>query len=62
MPTLATSPEGHLEFDQLCQDIDEFEPLPDLDATPLAGDPPAGEDDEPTQLDGLILAGLVSPV
>jgi hypothetical protein len=52
-----------LEFDELCQDVDEFEPLPDHGTRPLITEPPETDDeDEPTQLDGLILAGLVSPV
>lgn len=62
MRTLQTSPEGHLDFEQLCQDIDEFEPLPEHGMITVFRETPATEDDQPTQLDELILAGLVSPV
>jgi hypothetical protein len=61
MPTPQTSPEGRFEFEELCEDIDEFEPLPDHGTTVLGEEAWAAED-EPAQLDELILAGLVSPV
>jgi hypothetical protein len=48
----------HVEFDQMCAEIDEFEPLPTADATSLESDP---ESEEETSLDSQILAGLVSP-
>jgi hypothetical protein len=49
-----------LEFAQLCQGIEEFEPLPDHTSAGFVDE--SQETDEPTQLDELILAGLVSPV
>jgi hypothetical protein len=51
----------HLEFDELCQDVDEFETLPGW----FAPQPPADPDrhaEVSGSLDPLILAGLVSPV
>ena len=49
--------EEHREFDELCQDVDEFEPLPDQ-ITVRRND----QDTESGTLDPLILAGLVTPV
>jgi hypothetical protein len=48
----------HLEFDRLCEQVDEFGYLPDLShATATDRDPEHSQD-----LDQRILAGLVSPV
>ena len=48
----------HLEFDRLCERVDEFDYLPDL-SRGLPGD----RDPEKTrEIDQRILAGLVSPV
>lgn len=57
-PTDTQSPD-HTEFDELCADIDEFEPLPAVKPENLERDE---ENDDDTSLDGQILAGLVSPV
>ena len=46
----------HIEFELLCADVDEFEPLPAV----TAGNLERGEDD--TAFDDQIFAGLVSPV
>ncbi len=66
-----------LEFAQLCRGIDEFELLPDHTRSGLVDekaawfaderigsvdDPAAPDVEEPTALDEVILAGLVSPV
>jgi hypothetical protein len=49
----------HNEFELLCADIDEFEPLPAV----KAGNLEYGEDDaDDGSFDDQILAGLVSPV
>ena len=48
----------HLEFERICETLEEFEPLPE--ALSLEHDP-ADHDDE-NRLDQLILACLVSPV
>ena len=49
----------HLEFDRICETLDEFEPLPAIRAEAYRY---ADEDGEETTLDQQILAGLVSPV
>lgn len=57
--TLQTPSADHLQFDQLCADVDDFEPLPALSSGPLELDDDGAED---TPLDDQILAALVSPV
>lgn len=52
------SPE-HIEFDQICAEVDDFETLPALSTSPLE---PAPADEEEASLEQQILAGLVSPV
>lgn len=56
---MQTPSPDHAEFDHLCREVDEFEPLPAVTADPRQAD---GESGEGTSLDGQILAGLVSPV
>ena len=52
----APSPD-HAKFDQLCAQVEDFGYLPEQTA------PLEERDDEPeTDLDGMILAGLVQPV
>jgi hypothetical protein len=64
MQPLQTPSSEHHEFDELCREIDEFEPLPELvvrraDRVPRSPD----QDQEGSgTFDPLILAGLVSPV
>ena len=50
----------HLKFDQLCERVDDFEHLPHV--SPAPPERRAAEPSEETELDQLILAGLVSPV
>ena len=56
---MQTPSPDHGEFDSMCAEVDEFEPLPTVRPETLEREPD-GEDD--TSLDGQILAGLVSPV
>jgi hypothetical protein len=56
-PTRTPSP-NHLEFDQLCSGVQEFEPLPELQSRPLEREP---EEEDDSSIDSQILAGLVSP-
>lgn len=58
MQTLQTPSPEHAEFDELVEQVEEFEPLPGQ-PVPLESDPPDGENSD---LGGMILAGLVSPV
>jgi hypothetical protein len=51
-----TPPAEHLEFDRLCEQVEDFEHLP---SAPLEHQPHAQEDE--ADFDQLILAGLVSP-
>jgi hypothetical protein len=70
MRTLQTPSAPHVEFDQLCERVDEFQTLPDHSPTGLmreellsdAEAAPKSGDGDHTPIDGLILAGLVSPV
>lgn len=62
MQPLQTPSSDHLEFDQFCLGVEEFEPLPDHVAVTLGRELPAEASNEDTPADGLILAGLVSPV
>jgi hypothetical protein len=57
--TLQTPSSDHLQFDQLCAEVDEFEPLPAVSSGPLEFDEHSPEE---TGLDDQILAALVSPV
>jgi hypothetical protein len=62
MQSLNQPSSEHLEFDELCQELDEFEPLPELIARRLPAAPDQEPDGHSGSLDPLILAGLVSPV
>ena len=57
LPLTTPSPD-HLEFDQMCSEVDDFEPLPTVTTEPLEAEQ---ESQESSSLDGQILAGLVSP-
>lgn len=63
MTPTQTPPTEHLVFDELCAQIDDFQQLPGVkSASPeLARESESKVDEEPASLDGLILAGLVSP-
>lgn len=62
MRTLEAPTVDRLDFAQLCQGLDEFEPLPDHSTAGLLDEGRQAEVGEPSQFDELILAGLVSPV
>lgn len=62
MRTFEAPSVDRLEFVQLCQGLGEFEPLPDHTRGGLVDEDWDTDVEEPTQLDELILAGLVSPV
>lgn len=50
----------HLEFDRMCEALDEFEPL--LPVVSVMPTPGHREETDETPLDQQILAGLVSPI
>jgi hypothetical protein len=58
--TQTPSPD-HVEFDQLCAQVEEWEPLPAFSMAPLMLETEPKEE-ERTEFDERILAGLVSPV
>ena len=59
MKPMHTPSAEHVEFDRMCAEVDEFEPLPAV--TPAILEP---EDDEDVRgsVASQLLAGLVSPV
>ena len=57
--TLQTPSADHVQFDQICAEVDEFETLPTV-RTPLLGYDDDGE--EHRGLESQILAALVTPV
>jgi hypothetical protein len=61
MSTIQVPPSGHVAFDALCAEVEEFEPLPTVTAAPEEMAARAEDEQETAPLDGLILAGLVSP-
>ncbi len=61
MRTLEAPTIDRLEFAQLCQGIDEFEPLPDHTTAGLFDATHEHDLEEHHQFDELILAGLVAP-
>ena len=52
------SPE-HEQFDDMCAEVDDFQPLPAVKPKSLEREQ---NDEDDTSLDGQILAGLVTPV
>jgi hypothetical protein len=57
--TLQTPSADHVQFDQMCAEIDEFETLPAVTSQLFEYD---DDDEEDTGLDSRILAALVTPV
>jgi hypothetical protein len=54
-----TASNEHVEFDRLCEQVEEFDHLPAISPPVLEPEP---EQSEEIEVDQLILAGLVSPV
>ena len=62
MNTLQMPSTDHTEFDQICERVDEFDHLPAFMGDPMEPDRETADDAErDASLNGLILAGLVSP-
>jgi hypothetical protein len=53
--------EQHEQFDRICSGVGEFEPLPTVVAYADDDEHEPTEEEQREPLDGLILAGLVSP-
>jgi hypothetical protein len=49
----------HQDFDRMCAEVDDFEPLPAVKPASLER---RQDNEDDTTLDGQIMAGLVSPV
>jgi len=56
-----SSPEEHPEFDAICAEVEDWEPLPTGRPAPAQRHAESGEGDRAAPLDEQILAGLVSP-
>jgi hypothetical protein len=64
VPDHQADPSEHQQFDSLCAQVEDYEPLPD--PVPVAGAPVCrplvdDPDEQLASLDEVILAGLVSP-
>ena len=62
MAQMQTPSTVHVEFDHMCELLEDFEPLPSHPAPPAEFVPEAEPEREEQVLDRQILAGLVTPV
>ena len=61
--TAPRTPEAeHPRFDRLTEDLEEYDALPSVRTQPAPSPSEHDEDGRSEQLDGQILAGLVSPL
>jgi hypothetical protein len=51
----------HAPFDEICAQLDEWDTLPAVTITPVEDELEASDEKLTSELDGQILAGLVSP-
>jgi len=56
-----TKADSNPQFDAICSEVQDFEPLPTVKTMPAPATPDLPEEERTAPLDGLILAGLVSP-
>jgi len=61
MQTMKTPQTDHAQFDELCARVDDWEPLPAIAVAPVQPDASNDDEQEAAPIDGMILAGLVSP-
>jgi hypothetical protein len=61
MTTVQTPSDDYGQFDAICAEIDDWQPLPAVASSPADEQSTPGDDQREAALDGLILAGLVSP-
>ncbi len=59
--TFSQNPQDHVQFDHLCAQVEDYEPLPELVPGPRDTTPNLGSGDQSESIDAEILAGLVSP-
>jgi hypothetical protein len=57
----SNTPPDQSQFDQICSEVEDFEPLPTVTPAPAELKADAKEGDDTAPLDELILAGLVLP-
>jgi hypothetical protein len=56
-----SSDPSHIQFDSLCADVEDYEPLPELVPGPADTTPMLAAQEHEQAIDAEILAGLVSP-
>ena len=61
MKTVQTPPEDHTRFDAICAEVGEWEPHLTVPNQGVEDDDERSDEDRTSELDGQILAGLVSP-
>jgi hypothetical protein len=61
MPITEKPSSEHVEFDALCEQVEDWEHLPAVKVGPPEFEQHGADDEQTAPLDELILAGLVSP-
>lgn len=61
MPDPQTPPTEQHQFDSLCAEVEEYEPLPEVVPGPADTTPALDRQDHDDSIDAEILAGLVFP-
>ena len=61
MRTMQTPSQDHAQFDAICADVGEWDTLPAVVSAPTEYEYVTEQEERVAPLDGLILAGLVTP-
>jgi hypothetical protein len=61
MKTVPSPSDEHARFDEICAGLAEWEPLLPATSSPTEPDLEQSDEDRTSELNGQILAGLVSP-
>jgi hypothetical protein len=61
MSTMQTPSQDHAQFDAICADVGEWDTLPAVVSTPTEYAYETEDEEHVAPMDGLILAGLVTP-
>jgi hypothetical protein len=61
MPTTQPPSDGRAQFDAICAQLDDFDPLPTVTPRPADNGHKLEDEERTAPLDELILAGLVVP-
>jgi hypothetical protein len=59
--TELSTPHEHVEFDAMCEQVDDYEPLPGVLADPAHEAAPVEAPEHAETIDNEILSGLVTP-